>query len=177
MVFSSGKWLIYFFSIGAQGQATSFCPSASGAPRECRHFINSSPLFSRSITLPPTRVMMCILQTTYGLSVISTATFDHGDPTGPIEKGMTYMVRPFMQPLYSASMAGFSSSMLTQLFVGPASSLFFVLIKVRASTLATSLGSERNKKLFSRFFSGVARPSSTICPIRESYSCFVPSHQ
>jgi len=63
-----------------------------------------------------------------GTVVISTAIFDSGDPTGPIEKGITYIVRPFMQPLYSAVIVGFNSSIFTQLLVGPASSLFFVLI-------------------------------------------------
>ena len=61
---SSGKWLMYFFSIGAQGQGSSCCPSSRGAPTECRQGTNvpSSPSFST--TLVPTRVMMCMLHTT-----------------------------------------------------------------------------------------------------------------
>jgi hypothetical protein len=34
-----------------------------------------------------------------GESVISTPILAMGEPMGPMEKGMTYMVRPFMQPL------------------------------------------------------------------------------
>ena len=64
MRFSSGKWLMYFFSKGAQGQVASFSPGASGAPIECRQGMNSPSAPSFSITFVPTRVMMCMLQTT-----------------------------------------------------------------------------------------------------------------
>jgi len=89
---------MYFFSIGAHGQGASVCPFSSGAPIECRHGINSPCGPSTSSTFSPTRVMMCILQTTYGLSVSSTPIFAMGEPTGPMEKGMTYIVLPLMQP-------------------------------------------------------------------------------
>ena len=64
IVFSCGKWLMYFCSIGAHGQSASFCPLASGAPIECRQGMNSPSLPSVSSTFVPTRVMMCMLQTT-----------------------------------------------------------------------------------------------------------------
>ena len=67
--------------------------------------------------------------------------------------------------------------MSTQLLVGPASSLFGVLMYVRFSTRATSLGSERNRKLFGRCASGVAIPDATIPAISRSYSAWLPSHQ
>jgi len=55
---------MYFCSRGAQGQELSFCPGASGAPMECRQGMNSPSVPSFSITFGPTRVMMCMLQTT-----------------------------------------------------------------------------------------------------------------
>ena len=44
-----------------------------------------------------------ILTATYALSVTSTPSLARGEPRGPMEKGMTYMVRPVMQPGYSRS--------------------------------------------------------------------------
>ena len=44
----------------------------------------------------PMRVMIRMLRTTYLLSVISTPTFEKRDPGGPIRKGTTYIVRPFI---------------------------------------------------------------------------------
>ena len=56
--------------------------------------------------------------------MISTPMWAIGEPSGPIENGMTYIVRPFMQPEQAVQvwriLAGSS-----QLLVGPASSLFF----------------------------------------------------
>ena len=59
----------------------------------------NSPSFRTSRTFVPTRVMISMFTTTYGESVISTPIFAIGEPTGPIENGITYMVRPCMQPL------------------------------------------------------------------------------
>jgi hypothetical protein len=56
--------------------------------------------------------------------------------------GMTYIVRPFMQPAYSPRMISFISAGSFQWLVGPASSSFSELMKVRSSTRATSLGLE-----------------------------------
>ena len=64
------------------------------------------------------------------------------DPTGPMEKGTTYMVRPCMQPLNRPSSLARISTGSAQLLVGPASSLSFEQMKVRLSTRATSRGSE-----------------------------------
>ena len=64
-----------------------------------------------------------------------------GEPSGPMLKGMTYMVRPRMQPVEQAAQAfAFISLGCTQLLVGPASSLLRLQMKVRSSTRATSLG-------------------------------------
>lgn len=41
--------------------------------------------------------MILMLATTYGESVSSIPILDKGDPTGPMLKGMTYIVRPGKQ--------------------------------------------------------------------------------
>ena len=72
------------------------------------------------------RVMIFMLTTTYGLSVSSTPMCAIGEPSGPIEKGTTYIVLPFIAPLNNAAspvcrIARISSGAI-QLLVGPASS-------------------------------------------------------
>ena len=52
----------------------------------------------RSSAAWPMRVMIRMLTTTYGESVISTPSSEIGEPSGPIENGMTYIVRPRMEP-------------------------------------------------------------------------------
>ena len=56
------------------------------------------------------------------LSVSSTPILLKGEPTGPIENGITYIVRPFMEPLKIEPARRYPSSGDIQLFVGPASS-------------------------------------------------------
>lgn len=56
----------------------------------------SSPIASS--TLAPIRVMIRIEATTYGLSVISTPNIGFSASTGPMQKGMTYIVRPRIAP-------------------------------------------------------------------------------
>src|SRR5919202_1509025 len=110
------------------------------------------------------RVMIRMLTTTYGESVNSTPIRAIGDPSGPIEKGATYIVRPLMQPSKSQLSVSFISLGATQLLVGPASVWLTLQMKVRSSTRATSPGSERARKLLGRF-SGLSRikvPLSTI---------------
>ncbi len=46
-----------------------------------------------------------------------------GEPSGPMEKGTTYMVRPAMQPSNSGCSVARISFGAIQLLVGPASSL------------------------------------------------------
>ena len=60
-----------------------------------------------------------------------------------MQKGMTYIVRPRMQPSYRPRMMPFISSGSIQLLVGPASSSFTEQMKVWSSTRATSSGSVR----------------------------------
>ncbi len=66
-----------------------------------------------------------------------------GLPIGPIANGMTYIVRPAMQPLYFLSISFFIATGSRQWLVGPASISFFEQMKVRPSTRATSLSCER----------------------------------
>uniref|UniRef100_A0A1B0A7E0 Uncharacterized protein n=1 Tax=Glossina pallidipes TaxID=7398 RepID=A0A1B0A7E0_GLOPL len=84
-----------------------------------------------------------------GESVISTPILDKGEPTGPIENGITYIVRPFMQ-LGKRSLIALCISSgdiqfpkrpgLSSKVTGTACSFSGVHIKVRDSTLATSAG-------------------------------------
>jgi len=92
------------------------------------------------------RVMIRMLATTYGLSVISTPTLESGEPSGPMTYGMTYMVRPRIAPSNSAPTFRFASAGAIQLLLGPASSFSDVQMKVRCSVRATSEGSERCRK-------------------------------
>ena len=63
-------------------------------------------------------------------------------PIGPMQNGITYMVRPRMQPSKISAKVSRISSGAIQLLVGPASSSRTEQMKVRSSTRATSLGSE-----------------------------------
>jgi len=82
--------------------------------------------------------MILRLSTTYMLSVSSTPILLNGDPMEPMQKGTTYMVRPFMEPVKMAPARRYPSSGDIQLLVGPASSFRVVQIKVRSSVRATS---------------------------------------
>jgi hypothetical protein len=65
------------------------------------------------------------------------------EPSGPIEKGTTYIVRPFIEPLKSLPSASRISAGSRQWLVGPASCSDSVQMNVLSSTLATSEGEER----------------------------------
>ena len=62
-----------------------------------------------------------MLTTTYGESVISMPILEKGEPTGPMENGMTYMVRPSMQPWKMPDHLELHLAGPAQLLVGPAS--------------------------------------------------------
>src|SRR5215213_2623070 len=101
-----------------------------------------------------------------------------GDPRGPMEKGTTYIVRPFIEPRNSSVRVSFISAGARQLLVGPASISCSEQMKVRSSTRATSPGSERAMKLCGRLASltGSKVPASTRSAHRRSYSSSEPSH-
>src|SRR3954471_17134854 len=101
------------------------------------------------------------------------------EPSGPIENGTTYIVRPTIEPRNRSLSVARISSGSRQLLVGPASASLSEQMKVRSSTRATSPGSERAMYEFGRLasesFSKV--PASTSCWQSWSYSSAEPSHQ
>mmetsp|Transcript_25304 Transcript_25304/g.63441 ORF Transcript_25304/g.63441 Transcript_25304/m.63441 type:complete len:271 (+) Transcript_25304:529-1341(+) len=99
----------------------------------------------------PMRVMIFMLTMTYGESVTWMPYLENLEPNGPMQKGMMYIVRPFMQPRNNSRSFCFISSGSAQLLVGPASSLVLEQMNVQLSTRATSLGSDRHRKLLGRF--------------------------
>jgi hypothetical protein len=68
-----------------------------------------------------------------------------------MQKGITYIVRPRIEPANKPNNLERMVFGFSQLLVGPASAFALEQIKVRSSTLATSLASERTKKLLGRF--------------------------
>ena len=98
-----------------------------------------------SYTALPMRVMIFWFTATYGLSDSSMPTCAMCEPTGPMLKGTTYMVRPFMQPSNKGCKVARISAGAIQLLVGPAFSFFSEQMYVRSSTRATSVGSDHAK--------------------------------
>ncbi len=74
--------------------------------------------------------------------MISTPMCAIFEPSGPIENGTTYIVRPRIDPAKSPSSVSRISFGSRQLLVGPASDSRVEQMKVRSSTRATSPGSE-----------------------------------
>jgi len=85
-VFASGKWQMNR-------------RSGLRSPSEWRQRVKSSESPRCSRATCPMRVMIRMFRTTYLLSVISTPTLEKREAGGPIRKGTTYMVRPFIAPL------------------------------------------------------------------------------
>src|SRR5215213_330073 len=138
---------MYFPSL--HGQGTSVCPAWSGAPTECRQATKSACPFAvmAASAERPIRVMILILTTTYGESVISTPKLGCSASSGPMQNGTTYIIRPRMQPRYRSVITCFISVGATQLLVGPASSGAGGEVKVRCCTRAASAGSLRAGKV------------------------------
>src|SRR3954454_16300338 len=112
------------YLVSLHGQGTSCCPAASGMPTECTAGTKkpSEPIASSAAL--PIRVMIFMEMTTYGESVISTPRAEILDPSGPMQNGTTYIVRPFMQPSNRPVSVVRISPGAVQLLVGPASSSF-----------------------------------------------------
>ncbi len=87
--------------------------------------------------------MIRIETATYGESVSWTPTWDLSEPSGPIENGTTYIVRPLWAPSNSPVSRSRIAAGASQLFVTPASCSFSEQMKVRSSTRATSEGSDQ----------------------------------
>src|SRR5690348_10526622 len=86
------------YLVSLHGHGPSACPGESGAPTECTALTND-PLSSINRSAGrPIRVMIRIDTTTYGESLISTPSWEIRLPSGPMQNGMTYMVRPRMHP-------------------------------------------------------------------------------
>ena len=96
-----------------------------------------------------------------------------------MQYGMTYMVRPAMQPSNSASILAWPSAGDIQWLFGPASSFSGVQTKVRCSTRATSSGCERCSQLLGCVsgLSGNRVPSACIFAMSSAFSLSLPSHQ
>src|SRR6516164_9150054 len=165
------------YLVSLQGQATSFWPGSSGAPTECSALTKnpSSPIFSRAAL--PIRVITFIDTTTYSESVISTPSLGSSAPSGPMQNGTTYMVRPLMQPRYKSARVARISAGSIQLLVGPASISRSEQMNVRDSTRATSDGSDNARKElgYSSGFSRVNVPASTSCSVSRRHSSSEPS--
>src|SRR5215208_3359620 len=159
------------------GQATSSAPGSSGAPTEWMHGTNA-PSPSTSSAAAPMRDMIRMCTTTYAESVGCTPICDLSDPSGPMENGTTYIVRPFIAPANSSSIVLRISSGARQLLVGPASSSRSEQMNVRSSTRATSLGSDHARYEFGRLASlrRLNVPASTSSWQSRSYSSADPSH-
>src|SRR4051794_36694937 len=101
------------------------------------------------------------------------------EPTGPIQKGITYNVRPLIQPFIRRLRIDFICFGCIQLLVGPASLFNLLQIKVLSSTLATSLGWLKHAKQPGRFsaLSLINVPFWTSFSHRYRYSSSEPSHQ
>ena len=87
------------YLVSLHGQATSCWPGASGAPTECRAGTKSASSSSiRRSTLVPIRAMTRMEATTYAESVISTPNIGCSASRWPMTNGMTYIVRPRIDP-------------------------------------------------------------------------------
>ncbi len=136
------------YLVELHGHGTSSRPGSSGAPTLCTALTNVPSSPSSSSTALPMRVIVRMETATYAESVISTPSAERGDPSGPMQKGTTYIVRPRIEPRKTppsppepVKISRISAGAI-QLLVGPASSSFSEQMKVRSSTRATSVGSE-----------------------------------
>ena len=114
--------------------------------------------------------------TTYSESVISTPSIGFSAVVGPMQNGMTYMVRPRMHPRYSSVITAFISAGSHQLLVTPASDSSNEQMKVRSSTRATSSGSDAAQNEFGFAVSRTNVPASTRRVVTRSHSSSDPSH-
>ncbi len=87
------------YLVSLHGQGTSLSPGFSGAPTECSAGTKSASSSSILFRTPvPHRAMTRIDTTTYAESVISTPNLGSSALRRPMMKGMTYIVRPVIEP-------------------------------------------------------------------------------
>src|ERR1700722_20298236 len=127
----------------------------------------------------PIRGMIPIETPTYGESLISTPSSEMLLPSGPMQNGITYMVRPRMHPSKISANVSRISAGAIRFLVAPASSSRSAQMNVRSSTRATPSGSDTHQKLFGRSsgLSLVNVPLSTSRLVSRSHSSGEPSHQ
>ncbi len=126
----------------SHGHGTSSWPSPSGKPTECS--TDEVAVLAEHVERRwPMRVMMRIETATRARSCQLDADVEIGEPSGPIENGTTYIVRPAIEPRKRTVSVSRISEGSRQLFVGPAAVSSSEQMKVRSSTRATSPGSER----------------------------------
>src|ERR1044072_2656342 len=128
-----------YFSL-LHGQTTSSSGVSIGAPTECRHGTKSPSSPITSSAPAPMRVIIRMCATTYAESVSWTPTCAIGEPSGPIEYGTTYIVRPFIDPRKSSVSFSRISFGSHQLLVGPASSSRSEQMNVRSSAARAVVG-------------------------------------
>ncbi len=162
-----------------QGHATSAWPGSSGAPTEWTARTNDPVSSIERSAGVPILVMIRIEVTTYGESLISTPSCEMLLPSGPMQNGITYIVRPRMHPSKIPANVWRISAGAIQLLVGPASCSRSEQMNVRSSTRATSPGSDAHQKLFGRNsgLSLVNVPFSSSRVVSRSHSSGEPSHQ
>src|SRR5689334_14796064 len=158
------------YLVSLHGHGTSAWPSSSGAPTECMAGTKDRSVPRASSTFEPIRAITRIETTTYSESVISTPNMGDSASIGPMQNGMTYIVRPRMHPRYSSVMTDFISAGSIQLLVGPASASSTEQMKVRSSTRATSLGSEAQWNEFGFASSLVNVPAATSFSVSRAHS-------
>src|SRR4051795_9571111 len=166
------------YLVSLHGHGTSAWPGSSGAPKECIAGTNGRSVPSASRTLLPMRAITRMETTTYSESVISTPRNGSSASIGPMQNGMTYMVRPRMHPRYSSVIVAFISAGSIQLLVGPASASSTEQMNVLSSTRATSSGSGAayNGLGFFSSFSFTKVPGSPSLLVIRSHSASDPSH-
>ena len=105
--------------------------------------------------------------------------YESGDPSGPMLKGTTYIVRPRIEPTNSCRRRARICDGSSQLLVGPASASRSEHTNVRSSTRATSPGSDAAQYEPGRLAgsSSTSVPASTSCLLSSSYSSSEPSNQ
>ena len=128
-----------------------------GRPTEWTARTNCPPAaVMASNTEGVTRVMTCIESMTYEESVSCTPYLASGEPSGPIEKGSTYMTRPAIAPGKRSAHSAASCSRLIHCescprtpaaTCGTVAYRSRVEIHVLLSTRATSFGSVWHTKL------------------------------
>ena len=110
---------------GCRARRRPAAPAPSGMPTECRQR-HEVAVAQRVEHRAPMRVMIRMLTTTYGESVISTPIWAMGEPIGPMLNGIdVHRAAPHASRRRAAEHPHFISSGSIQLLVGPAS--FFCL--------------------------------------------------